>query len=130
MLRRCFEKYNHDEVFLSFNGGKDCTVLLDITINVLLDLYKTNSVINDLKVLYIRTTSPFRELEAFVKQVEAHYGIKLLVTEGEMKSTLQRVLEEDQRLKACLMGTRRTDPYSSDLEFMQVCDCVQKNTVF
>lgn len=99
-------------------------MLLDITINVLLDLYKTNSVINDLKVLYIRTTSPFRELEAFVKQVEAHYGIKLLVTEGEMKSTLQRVLEEDQRLKACLMGTRRTDPYSSDLEFMQVCDCV------
>ncbi|XP_063621035.1 FAD synthase-like [Cydia splendana] len=122
VLRKCFKKYKIDEVFLSFNGGKDCTVLLDIAINVLTDIYKDKSVIKNLKVLYIRTKSPFKELEEFVKQVELHYGITLEVTEGELKSTLQRIMDRDNRLKACLMGTRRTDPYSHDLQFMQKTD--------
>lgn len=56
-----------------------------------------------------------------MKDIEEHYKVNLVVTEGELRATLQRLLEEDEKLKACLMGTRRTDPYSADLDFMQVC---------
>lgn len=119
-MRECFTKFQIDEVFLSFNGGKDCTVLLDVTINILKDLYKRDDIAEDLKILYIRTVGPFREIENFVNEIEQHYGVQLIVTEGEMKITLQRILERDSKLKACLMGTRRTDPYSENLKFMQV----------
>ncbi|KOB78386.1 Molybdopterin-binding protein, partial [Operophtera brumata] len=120
VIRKCFTQYKIEEVFLSFNGGKDCTVLLDITLNVLRQMYRTDDIAK-LKIVYIRTTGPFREIEEFVKDIEEHYGVTLVVTEGELRGTLKRLLEEDERLKACLMGTRRTDPYSADLEFMQVC---------
>lgn len=120
VIRQCFTQYKTEEVFLSFNGGKDCTVLLDITINVLKQLHDRDDISRDLKVVYIRTKGPFREIEDFVKDIEKHYGVKLVVTEGELKGTLQKLLDGDERLKAVLMGTRRTDPYCADLNFMQV----------
>lgn len=122
VVRQCFEQFELEEVFLSFNGGKDCTVLLDITLNILKDMYNSMDIARNVKIIYIRTKGPFREIEEFVDDVKEHYGIKLSVTEGEMKTTLQQVLNEDRRLKAVLMGTRRTDPYSSTLNFMQNTD--------
>ena len=83
-------------------------------------MYKRDDIANDLKVVYIRTKGPFREIETFVEEIKEHYGVTLLVTEGELKSTLQRLLDQDDRLKAGLMGTRRTDPYSEKMQFMQV----------
>ncbi|KAJ2947161.1 hypothetical protein O0L34_g16519 [Tuta absoluta] len=122
ILRQCFKQFKLEEIFLSFNGGKDCTLLLDIIINILKDIHKSENINKRLKVVYIRTNGPFKEIEQFVKQIQAHYKVELMVTEGEMKETLQRILEQDERLKACLMGTRRTDPYSQDLKFMQNTD--------
>lgn len=95
-------------------------MLLDVTLNILRDIHKTEDIASKLKVVYIRTKGPFREIETFVEHIKEHYGVTLMVTEGEMKTTLQRLLEQDGRLKACLMGTRRTDPYSENMQFMQV----------
>ncbi|CAK1553434.1 unnamed protein product [Leptosia nina] len=122
ILRQCFSQFRLDEVFLSFNGGKDCTVLLDLTINILRDIHQKDDIAKDLKVIYMRTKGPFREIESFIEEIEAHYKVKLLVIEGEMKSALENILEGDRRLKACLMGTRRTDPFSQSLKFMQKTD--------
>ncbi|XP_026328958.1 FAD synthase-like [Hyposmocoma kahamanoa] len=122
VLRRCFERFQLKEIFLSFNGGKDCTALLDITINILQDIYKRKDIAKDLKIVYIRTKGPFKEIEEFVKLVEKHYDAKLMVSCGDMKETLQRILDLDGNLQACLMGTRRTDPYCQDLKFMQKTD--------
>ncbi|XP_047515629.1 FAD synthase-like isoform X1 [Pieris napi] len=122
VIRQCFSQFRLDEVFLSFNGGKDCTVLLDLTINVLKDIHQKDDIAKDLKVIYMRTKGPFREIESFIEEIEAHYKVKLVVTEGEMKTALENILEGDRRLKACLMGTRRTDPYSQNLKFMQNTD--------
>ncbi|XP_041976102.1 FAD synthase-like [Aricia agestis] len=121
VLRECFTKFQLDEVLFSFNGGKDCTVLLDLTIKVLKEFYKSNE-IDRMKIVYIRTKGPFREIEDFVKEIEEYYNVKLMVCEGEMKSTLEKILKEDPVLEACLMGTRRTDPYSESLQFMQKTD--------
>ncbi|XP_014357231.2 FAD synthase [Papilio machaon] len=122
VIQKCFTQFQLDEVFFSFNGGKDCTVLLDVTIDVLKSMYKREDVGKDLKVIYIRTTGPFKELEKFVEEIEGHYKIKLIVAEGDMKEVLRRIIESDKNLKACLMGTRRTDPYSEHLKFMQQTD--------
>ncbi|KAL0840653.1 hypothetical protein ABMA28_015849 [Loxostege sticticalis] len=122
ILKQCFKEYQPDEVFLSFNGGKDCTVLLDLTVKVLREIYNTENIEKQLKVVYFRTKDPFSEIEEFVKEMERCYGVELMVMEGDMKTNLQRIMDSDGRLKACLMGTRRTDPYSKDLRFMQKTD--------
>ncbi|CAH2232484.1 FAD synthase-like [Pararge aegeria] len=122
IIRECFKEFQIDEVFLSFNGGKDCTVLLDLLINVLDNIKKSNGTRKNLKIVYIRTKGPFSEIESFAQTVEDHYDVKLIVMEGEMKTTLHRILESDSKLKACFMGTRRSDPYSEDLKFMQKTD--------
>lgn len=75
---------------------------------------------NDLNIVYIRTSDPFREIEDFVNLIELHYSVNLMVTEGEIKYALENILDMNKNLKACLIGTRRTDPYSKELEFMQV----------
>lgn len=109
-----------DEVFISFNGGKDCTLLLDITLKVLERMHRKDDIAKQLKVMYIRTGETFKAIETFVNRVESHYGLKMMVTEGDLKSSLEQLLNKDTRIKACLMGTRRTDPYCENLEFMQV----------
>ncbi|OWR44285.1 molybdopterin-binding protein [Danaus plexippus plexippus] len=122
VLEECFNLFQLEEVFLCFNGGKDCTVLLDLTISVLKTKFKTNDVAKDLKVVYIQTKGPFIEIEEFVKEIELYYGIEIVVMGGELKTTLQRILESDKRIRAGLMGTRRTDPHSEKLVFMQKTD--------
>ncbi|XP_075970213.1 uncharacterized protein LOC142972800 [Anticarsia gemmatalis] len=122
VLRQCFTEYELDEVFLSFNGGKDCTVLLDITINILKEIHERDDIASELKVMYIRTGETFNAIETFVDEIEEHYGIKMMVTEGDLKTALEQLLKKDERIKACLMGTRRTDPYCEHLNFMQSTD--------
>lgn len=122
--------YKYDEIFLSFNGGKDCTVLLDITVNVLRKLFKTTSLCDKLKIVYISSENPFPELEEFVKLVERYYDLKLVTEKGDLKSALIRILERDSRLKACLMGTRKSDPYCENLNFFQVIKKKYNSTFF
>lgn len=122
VIKQCFKQYEIDEVFLSFNGGKDCTVLLDITINVLKQLYRRDDIAKQLKVMYIRTGDTFKAIERFVDEIKEHYGLNMMVAEGNLKGTLEQLLKNDMRIKACLMGTRRTDPYCENLQFMQSTD--------
>jgi FAD synthetase len=48
------------------------------------------------------------------------YNLQLKIIPGPIKHALGVVLAEGPELKAVLMGTRRTDPYSEALDFFQV----------
>ena len=66
VLEKCFEKYHPSEVFLSFNGGKDCTVLLHLTAAV---LHKKFPVLKEpLQAVYIKKEDPFPQVEEFINQ--------------------------------------------------------------
>lgn len=95
-----------------------------------------------LQILYIRSTSPFPELEQFlqdtIKRYEGpgglgsprgsagptrescpcsspRYSLQVLEAEGDMKQALSQLQARHPQLEAVLMGTRRTDPYSRSL---------------
>ncbi|NWH80047.1 FLAD1 synthase, partial [Piaya cayana] len=68
-----------------------------------------------LQVLYIRTGSPFPELEQFIQATIQRYQIQLVTVPGSIREALGRLKEEQPQLEAVLMGTRRTDPYSRTL---------------
>lgn len=116
VLQQAFTSFKHRQIFLSFNGGKDCTVLLH-----LINFYLKDSAC-DLKVIYFRSSDPFPEIEAFVQSCEAYYKIKIEAVQADasMKEVLTGICESDKEIKACIMGSRRTDPYCENLDSFHV----------
>lgn len=111
------EKYEPNEIFLSFNGGKDCTVLLHLFGTLFSEKYP------DVKLmcLYIQPNSPFDEIEEFIRDCSNRYNIVVETIHGAVKNALFEMCQHHPQLKACVMGCRRTDPYCNDLNDFQVC---------
>lgn len=118
LLKLAYATYKPEEIFLSFNGGKDCTVLLDIIMKML----PTTVSSNDLQCVYMQPNEPFEEVEEFIGHCRKHYGIKIRAMRGSIKTILEKICDENGEIKACLMGSRRTDPYCGNLKLMQETD--------
>lgn len=118
VLKAAYSLYRPDEIFLSFNGGKDCTVLLDILIKLLPTIVSSS----ELKCVYMQPKEPFEEVEEFIEHCRRYYNIKIRSIKGDIKMTLSQICEEDHNIKACIMGSRQTDPYCESLKSMQETD--------
>lgn len=108
-------------MFISFNGGKDCTVLLDM-IN---SYVKTERILNsnEIRCIYIRPEQAFDEMDQFVDDCETYYDLKIeRISDNNIKAGLENICTRYPSLKVCFMGNRRTDPYCKDLQFMQNTD--------
>ncbi|XP_072397612.1 FAD synthase-like [Diabrotica undecimpunctata] len=121
VIERCITKYGPDNTFLSFNGGKDCTVLLHLVYAFLQVNYSDYK--KPMFCLYVQGKEPFPEQEEFISLCQIYYNLDIMVVMGGIKDALQEVLTTRPNLQACFMGTRRTDPHSENLEDMQMTDC-------
>jgi len=114
VLNKAFDDYCLEHIFLSFNGGKDCTVLLHLVYNLL----KKRSNVQDSPMLciYLQPEQPFEEVEKFVGECSKKYfPIVIKPGFGTKQDALFRICEDYPELRACLMGCRRTDPYCHEL---------------
>lgn len=121
VLNETFDKYFLSQVFLSFNGGKDCTVLLHMVDTVMGQRVELSD--EKLMCLYIRPLEPFEEIEEFVELCKAQYRIHVESPKDgnfSMQTALFGVCEENPELRAVLMGCRRTDPYCEKLGTYEV----------
>ncbi|XP_058797456.1 FAD synthase-like isoform X2 [Phymastichus coffea] len=110
-LEECYERYQPSEVFLSFNGGKDCTVVLHLAAT-LAKLRKFEPPLS----LYV-THDAFPEVDAFVGEAASYYGFELISMDGLIREALSKLLERERPgLKAVLMGTRKNDPGAHSLD--------------
>lgn len=118
LMHKVFQLYKPDEILLSFNGGKDCTVVL----HMLHSFIEKNSCLKALKIptLYITDPDAFEEIDQFVCDCEKLYNIELIRKKGPIKEALKELCHDNPKLKAVFMGCRRTDPYCKDLKVMQV----------
>ncbi|TGZ34746.1 hypothetical protein DBV15_10816, partial [Temnothorax longispinosus] len=91
ILNECYERYNPNEVFISFNGGKDCTVVLHLAATIA----KLRN-ISSLLCLYIIEDS-FPEVRA--------PGIPLCFSDNEILSELESFIKiiSVQRLNRCVI---------------------------
>ncbi|XP_052475360.1 FAD synthase isoform X3 [Carassius gibelio] len=112
-IEMAMEKYLTNEICVGFNGGKDCTALLHLYYAALKRRYPDSK--DRLKALYIRIVSPFPEMERFLQDTIKRYDLELFSVEGSIRQALHEVRERRPDLKAVLMGTRQTDPYSHTL---------------
>jgi len=111
---------------LSFNGGKDCTVILHLYIAV---LYKMmGSELNKradsqgpsashhqqhcpIPSIYVTHKNPFGQVERFVDDEIERYNLDLLRIPGPMKEALEGYHTLKGDIKAIMVGTRRDDPH-------------------
>eukprot|EP00033_Pygsuia_biforma_P001176 GCRY01001337.1.p1 GENE.GCRY01001337.1~~GCRY01001337.1.p1 ORF type:complete len:252 (+),score=19.73 GCRY01001337.1:275-1030(+) len=108
----------------SFNGGKDCTVLLQLLHWAILrwesrddSISKQGSVgVGRLPILYFPETDPFPEVTAFIKETEQIYGLKIENGGHDFKTGLGHFLVKHPKVKGIFIGVRRGDPFSDDLK--------------
>ncbi|CEH15066.1 3'-phosphoadenosine 5'-phosphosulfate sulfotransferase (PAPS reductase)/FAD synthetase and related enzymes [Ceraceosorus bombacis] len=134
-----------EQVALSYNGGKDCNVLIHLICAVLRRTGKRRTApssksaspspshpLQPLPAVYITCESPFQQVEDFVTASRQRYNLDLVRVRGGMRSGLEDYLSgkgqrrvgfetSDERnsnghsVKAIFVGTRRTDPHGNTL---------------
>jgi len=127
VIEKAFDDY-WPNLAISFNGGKDSTVLLYLLLYVYLKhlpklLSESSTPLSQqsnptwLRAIYFMHQNCFDEVTEFVKETCTRLNLALMITTKPFKEGLFEVLESaDPPIKGIFMGTRRTDPYSEKLE--------------
>ena len=108
---KAFDDFGPGKVMISVNGGKDCVVMVHLIHAYFQKHVQKGS--ERLQAIYIREKDPFKEVEAFISQMERMYDLELRRVEGPMKQALINVLN-GQTDKACFLGMRQGDPGSEN----------------
>jgi len=146
VIETVLDEYGNERVAISFNGGKDCTVLLHLLVAARSRRDRRQTNIKEgrhpnvngyvhvqgnkpppvpLKSVYITCASPFDAVEEFVSETRSIYNLDLFRTSPgglPMKEALEIYQRVDPDVKAILVGTRRDDPHGSKLDFKKQTD--------
>ncbi|POR37419.1 Uncharacterized protein TPAR_02379 [Tolypocladium paradoxum] len=133
LVEEALQRYGLEELSLSYNGGKDCLVLLILILACLPATTSSShpstghahgpkepaeapsSLIEPLQAIYIAPPDPFPEVEDFVSASAAQYHLDLTRYALPMRHALEAYQGDRPPVKAIFMGTRRTDPHSEFL---------------
>ncbi|XP_032677459.1 FAD synthase-like [Odontomachus brunneus] len=116
IVKECYDRYKSDEIFISFNGGKDCTAVLHLVATVA----KSRN-ISTLLCLYV-TADSFPEVEAFIELASRFYGLTIIRKPRPVRSAVSALLQEKCNLKASFMGMRKDDPSAANLQPFALTD--------
>ncbi|KAF2367260.1 Phosphoadenosine phosphosulfate reductase [Trinorchestia longiramus] len=126
VLRECLQQYKLEEICICFNGGKDCLVALHLFYAILhggqLEGTDAESFPNKLQAVYIREENAFPQINKFVHETINRYNLDCIILDGPMKDALHELLSRRPGIKAVIMGTRDSDPYSQSLSSFQRTD--------
>ncbi|KAJ8663954.1 hypothetical protein O0I10_000229 [Lichtheimia ornata] len=119
VIEKAYADYGYEAISLSFNGGKDCTVLLHLVIAALSRMGHANR----LRTVFVTYPNPFPHVDAFVQVCTRRYHLDCQTIPGPMKSALQKFLDvSEPKPKAIFVGIRRTDPYAEKLTHFDMTD--------
>ncbi|BCS18666.1 FAD synthase [Aspergillus puulaauensis] len=114
------QKYSLDEIALSYNGGKDCLVLLILFLAALNSKLPIDEIKRPLiPAMYVAEADPFTEMEDFVNWSKQIYHLDLARYTKNAQTTLRSgfedYLDKNPSVKAIFVGMRRTDPHGTNL---------------
>eukprot|EP00127_Corallochytrium_limacisporum_P003280 Clim_evm129s147 gene=Clim_evmTU129s147 len=127
VMEEAVERYGLDNISLSFNGGKDCTLLLHMWTAVHRRLLKQTitarpDLSDERHAVYITHAAPFDEVEHFVLRSEWRYKLCVDRIEGTIKDGLWKYSYQRPNIKGIIIGTRRSDPHGKTLGAFTPCD--------
>ena len=120
LIRQC----SLQELSLSYNGGKDCLVLLIVYLSALHShsVRTGRPLPNILESVYIVSPHPFPQVEDFVESSRKTYHLDLARYSNPMRQAFGDYLEDKKDIKAIFVGTRRTDPHGATLKYFDPTD--------
>jgi len=110
IIKQALADYKLEGIALSFNGGKDCCVLLHM-----LYLITEDYPFSQLRILYFMHENSFPEVDKFVHKCNEIYKANITYISTPIKAALSELVNE-YGVGAIFMGTRSTDPRSSTLK--------------
>ncbi|KAK9481363.1 hypothetical protein V1514DRAFT_323622 [Lipomyces japonicus] len=121
VTQEALTRYSNDELAISFNGGKDCLVMLVLLLASI--YYKSTTVTatarrfmpQRIHTVYVHSDNAFAEVDRFVNACTAVYSLDLIRLPGPIKQAFERFLHAKPHVRAIMVGTRRTDPNGHDL---------------
>ncbi|KAL9081433.1 MAG: hypothetical protein Q9159_007315 [Coniocarpon cinnabarinum] len=147
VAQEALSKYAFEELCMSYNGGKDCLVLLVIYLAALHTHFSSRLSIsgdsdasattnglsesheaasshfpNSVKCVYIQPAHPFSEVDDFVHNSAADYHLDLATSHKPMKAAFAEYLQDHTEVRAIFVGTRRTDPHGASLTHFDPTD--------
>ncbi|KAI7553339.1 putative FAD synthetase, partial [Hortaea werneckii] len=139
-----------DELSLSYNGGKDCLVLLILYLSALHSRYSKTTALSNLdpttsstnpppppqphtstpaqslpqtlRSVYIVSQHPFQQVDDFVLTSSHTYHLSLARYAKPMKEAFSDYLRDEPHVRAIFVGTRRTDPHGERLQYFDPTD--------
>nr|GLL16617.1 FAD synthase-like isoform X1 [Ipomoea trifida] len=119
VIKRALALYSIEEVALSFNGGKDSTVLFHLLRAgyYLHESEKRHSngdlgygeIPFPIRTIYFESLSAFPEINSFTYEVAAMYNLQMDIIRLDFKSGLESLLKANP-IKAIFLGVRIGDP--------------------
>lgn len=113
-----FCKYGTTGVAVSFNGGKDCTAVLDLACR----LNPVPDIPLPMLCIDVPGESIFPEVEESISLAVARYPVKLFRYHMSLRDGLDSFLRENPSIQAIFIGVRRIDPKSESLKIFQATD--------
>lgn len=114
IIEETFKRYKSDQICVSFNGGKDCCVVLYMFYAVASRL----GIKFPLNVLFIQIKYEFEEMKFFLENINNYYyknSLKFIAFNDQsktMKDCLNEMKITNPSISSILLGTRRSDgPY-------------------
>ncbi|KAL3825862.1 hypothetical protein ACJIZ3_021891 [Penstemon smallii] len=116
VIQRALALYSIDEVALSFNGGKDSTVLLHL-LRAGYHLHKSGKskssedaeITFPIRTIYFESSSAFPEINSFTYDAAFTYKLQMDIIRLDFKSGLEGLLQA-KPIKAIFLGVRIGDP--------------------
>ncbi|KAJ1354236.1 hypothetical protein KIN20_011111 [Parelaphostrongylus tenuis] len=107
VLRGILKRYPLDQIALSFNGGKDCTVLLHMFRLVVDEMFGPEV---EIQGFHILCEDQFPEATQFIIDAARNYNMVVTEYPGPLKAGLELMNKEQPNVIAVLLGSRASDP--------------------
>lgn len=128
ILKSTVETHSLQELAISYNGGKDCLVMLILLLAAIHlvygDKHDKGEELSQFKLesIYINSEECFPEVLDFIEDSTKHYSLNPIIIKNTLKEGFQFYLDLHPNVTTIIVGIRHSDPFGDQLSPEQMTD--------